>query len=55
MTRREDQAEGAALPAALLLGVPALDLLVGGDPRLLHAVFALCGLGLGIPWLREVA
>ena len=53
MTRREDGAN--ALAAALLLGVPAIDLLLGGNPGLLHAIFAVCGIALAILWLKEVA
>ena len=55
MRLREGKAKGAALVAALLLGVPAVDLLVGGNPSLLHAVFAACGLAFAILWLKEVA
>ena len=54
MTRREDQGQGSALAAAMLLGVPALDLLLGGDPEPLHAVFALSGIAIGMLWLKEV-
>jgi len=55
MTLREDDGRGSPLAAALLLGVPALDLLLGGDPGPLHAVFALNGIAVGILWLKEVA
>jgi hypothetical protein len=54
VTRRQDPRQGSALAAALLLGVPALDLLLGGNPEPLHAVFVLSGIAIGMLWLKEV-
>lgn len=42
-----------ALAAALLLGLPAADIVFGGNPGALHAVFAACGAGLMAVWLKE--
>jgi hypothetical protein len=51
---RDDRSRGAALATALLLGVPAVDLLVGGTPAAVHGVLAACGIAFFIVWLREL-
>jgi hypothetical protein len=52
MSKRNDR-NGAALVTALLLGVPAIDLLLGGSASALHAVFAACGAAFFLLWLKE--
>ena len=51
---RDDRLKGAALATVLLLGVPALDLLVGGTAAAVHAVLAACGIAFFIVWLKEL-
>jgi len=53
MNMGSDKSNGAALAAALLLGLPAADIVFGGNPGALHAVFAACGAGLMAVWLKE--
>jgi hypothetical protein len=52
MKKRNDR-KGAALVTVLLLGVPAVDLLLGGSASALHAVFAACGAAFFLVWLKE--
>jgi len=51
---RDDRLKGAALASLLLLGVPAVDLLVGGAPAAVHAVLGACGIAFFILWLKEL-
>ena len=51
---RDDRLKGAALATVLLLGVPAVDLLVGGAPAAVHGVLAGCGIAFFLVWLREL-
>lgn len=51
---RDDRSRGAALAALLLIGVPALDLLVGASPAAVHAVVAACGIAFFVVWLAEL-
>ena len=51
---REDRLVGAALASLLLLGVPAVDVLVGGTPTAVHAVLTASGIGFFILWLIEL-
>jgi len=52
---RDDRLTGAALASVLLLGVPAVDLLVGGGaPTAVHAALTACGIAFFILWLWEL-
>ena len=53
MNKRNDR-NGAALVTVLLLGVPALDLLLGGSASALHAVLAACDAAFFLLWLKRV-
>jgi len=44
----------AALATALFLGVPALDIVLGGNPSMVHGLFAACGAGSMAVWLKEL-
>jgi len=51
---RDDRLKGASLATVLLLGVPAVDLLVGGSPAAVHAVLAACGIAFFLVWLQAL-
>jgi hypothetical protein len=54
MNRANERWNAAALATALFLGVPALDIVLGGNPSVVHGLFAACGAGSMAVWLKEL-